>query len=128
MFDKVGAITRQHVDDRNLHHRVATGLQTHRGTCYIHQYLTCEGRVVDAHIELQTLVLSLTADTLTYKVHAMTHITYIVNTLYLEHVCLVAGEIRISLDGSSHLFELSTLFELYIDHTAVDTLAKGNRH
>ena len=58
----------------------------------------------------------------------MTHVTYIVNTLHLEHMCLVAGEVRISLDGSSHLFELGTLFELYIHHTAVDALTEGDRH
>ena len=64
MFDEIGTIARQHVDDRNLYHRVAAGLQTHRGASHIYQHLTCEGGVVDAHIELQALVLRLTAHTL----------------------------------------------------------------
>ena len=58
----------------------------------------------------------------------MTHVAHIVDTLYLEHMSLIRGEVRISLDGGSHLLKLGTLFELYIHHAAVDTLAEGNRH
>ena len=29
MLDEVGAVAREHVDDRNLDHRVAAGLETH---------------------------------------------------------------------------------------------------
>ena len=62
MFDEVGAVAWEHVDDGNLDHRVAGGLEAHRGASHIDQYLTGEGGIVDLHVELQTLVLGLTAD------------------------------------------------------------------
>ena len=62
MFDEVGAVAWEHVDDGNLNHRVAGGLEAHRGAGHVDQYLTGEGRIVDLHVELQTLVLGLTAD------------------------------------------------------------------
>ena len=67
MLNKVGTVTRQHINDRNLYHCVASGLQTHRGTSNVYQNLTSECRVVNAHVEFQTLVLSLTAHTLAYQ-------------------------------------------------------------
>lgn len=74
MFDKVCAFTGQHVDDRQFNHGVATGLLTHGGTSHIDQYLSSERRVVDAHIEFKTLVLSLSTYTFAHKMYAMTHI------------------------------------------------------
>ena len=62
MFDEVGAVAWEHVDDGNLDHRVAGGLEAHRGASDIDQNLTGEGGIVDLHVELQTLVLGLTAD------------------------------------------------------------------
>ena len=58
MTDKVFALTWKHIDDRYLDHCIATWLLTHRGAGHIDQYLTCEGRVVDTHVKLQTLVLN----------------------------------------------------------------------
>ena len=58
----------------------------------------------------------------------MSHIANVVNALYLEHVSLVRSEVRIGLDSLCYLFELSALFQLYIYHTAVDTLAQGDSH
>ena len=49
MFDEVGAVAWEHVDDGNLDHRVAGGLEAHRGASDIDQYLTGEGRIVDLH-------------------------------------------------------------------------------
>ena len=49
----------QHVDNWNLWHGVATWLETERSTSYVNQYLSGEGWVVDAHVELETLVLGL---------------------------------------------------------------------
>ena len=97
MFDEVGTIAREHVDNGNLDHGVASGLQTHRGTGHVDQHLTCESRVVDAHVKLQTLVLGLTTDTLAHEVHTMTHVAHVVNAGYLEHVGLIAGEVGIGL-------------------------------
>ena len=125
MLDEVSAITGEHVDDRNLDHRVATGLQAHGGTGYIDEYLTRQGGVVDTHVELQALILRLTADTLADEVHAVTHITHIIDTGDLEHVRLVRGEVGVGLDGGSHLVEFGTILEFHIHHTAMDTLTPG---
>ena len=66
-------VAREHVDDWNLNHGVATRLLVHCGTCSVDEHLCCEGRVVDAHVELEVLVVSLAADTLAYEVHAVTY-------------------------------------------------------
>src|SRR5574344_1187621 len=99
MTDKVFALTWKHIDDRYLDHCIATWLLTHRGARHIDQYLTCEGRVVDTHVKLQTLVL-----------------------------CLTAYKVRVSLGSLCHFVEARTLFQFYINHTAVDTLAFRNGH
>ena len=78
MLDEVCTITGEHVDDRNFDHRVAARLQSHGGTGYVDEYLTRQGGVVDTHVELQTLVLRLAADTLADEVYAVTHITHII--------------------------------------------------
>ena len=109
MLDKVSTITWEHIDHRNLDHCVATWLQAHGSTSHVNQYLTREGGVVDAHIELETLILCLSANTLAYKVYTMAHIAYVVDALHLEYMCLVAGKVRISLDGSGYLVELGAL-------------------
>ena len=62
MLDEIGAVAWQHVDDGNLNHRVAAWLQAHRGASHVDKHLTCQSRIVNLHVELQTLVLGLTAD------------------------------------------------------------------
>ena len=47
VLDEVFTLTRQHVDDGNLNHCVAAGLQTHGGTGHIDQYLTADVRDLD---------------------------------------------------------------------------------
>ena len=59
MTDNLLAVASEHVDNGYLGHGVATGLQTHGCASHIDKHLGGEGRVVDAHIELETLVLSL---------------------------------------------------------------------
>ena len=92
MADEVFAVAGQHVDDRNLNHRVAAGLQTHGGTGNVDKHLTSQGGVVDAHVELQALVLGLTADALADEVYAVTHIAHVVNRLHLEDVRLIVSK------------------------------------
>ena len=58
----------------------------------------------------------------------MTHIADIIDALYLEHVSLIAGEIRIGLDILSHILKFCALLELYINHAAVDALTKRDSH
>ena len=103
MFDEVGAVAWEHVDDGNLDHRVAGRLEAHGGTSDIDQNLTGEGRIVDLHVELQTLVLGLTADALADEVDTMTHVANIIDALYLEDVRLVVREIGVSLDILGYL-------------------------
>ena len=94
MFDEVCTLAGEHVDDGNLDHCVAAGLEAHGGASHVDKYLTSEGGVVDAHVELQALVLGLAADTLAHEVHAVTHVAHVVDALHLEHMRLVGGEIR----------------------------------
>ena len=103
MFDEVGTLAGEHVDDGNFNHRVAAGLQTHRGAGNVDQHLTGEGRVVDLHVELQALVLCLTADTLADEVDTVTHVAHVVDILHLEDMRLVRGEIGVCLDVFRHL-------------------------
>ena len=52
MSDEFLGVAGKHVDDGNLNHRIAAGLQTHGSTGNVDKHLTSEGRVVDAHVEL----------------------------------------------------------------------------
>ena len=63
------AVARKEVDDRNLDHRIATRLLAHGGTCHAHQDLCREGGIVDAHVELEELVLRLAGHALAGEVH-----------------------------------------------------------
>jgi len=128
MLDEVSTVARQHVDDGNLNHGVAGRLQAHRGTSNVDQYLTCEGRIVDLHVELQALVLGLSADTLAHEVHTVAHIANVVDAFYLEYVGLVRGEVGVGLDVLSHLLQRVAVFQLYIDHAAMDAFAQGDGH
>ena len=78
MGNPLFAVAGKEVDNGNLNHRVAAGLQTGGGTCHTYQYLGGEGGVVDAHVELEALVLGLARYTLANEVHTVTHILYII--------------------------------------------------
>ena len=110
MFYQVGALAGQHVDDGNLNHRIASGLQAHGGASHIDQHLTGQGGVVDLHVELQALVLGLTRDTLAHQVHTMSHVAHIVDALYLEDMRLVRGEVGVGLDVLGDLFQRVAVF------------------
>ena len=58
----------------------------------------------------------------------MAHVANIVNALYLEHVGLVRSEVGVGLDVLSHIVELVTILQLYIDHTTMDAFAQGDGH
>ena len=105
MADEILLVTLEHVDDGNLDHRVASGLLAHGSAGHVDEYLTGEGRIVDAHVELQALVLRLSAHALPDQIDAMAHVAHVVNRCHLEHVGLVAGEIGVGLDGLRDLFQ-----------------------
>ena len=77
--DKFLASAGEHVDDWNLWHGVAAWLQTEGGASHVDQYLSSESRVVDAHVELETLVLSLARNALANEVHTMAHVFDIID-------------------------------------------------
>ena len=64
MRDELLAVAFEIVNHRNLDHGVATGLLAHGCAGHVDEHLTGEGGVVDAHVELQSLVLCLAAHTL----------------------------------------------------------------
>ena len=76
VLDEVGAFAGQHVDDGNLDHGVAAGLLAQAGAGHVDEHLSCESGVVDAHVELQTLVLGFSADALAHEVYAVAHVAY----------------------------------------------------
>ena len=125
---EVFSIALEHVDDGYLYHGIAAGLQTHGSTGHIYQHLTREGGIVDTHVELQTLVLGLTAHSLAHQVDTMSHVAHVINTLYLKDMSLIVGKIGVCLDGLGHLFEIGTLFEFHVYHAAVYALAQWYGH
>ena len=66
MLYQVSTVTRQHVDDGNLYHRVAARLQALGSASHVDQYLSCQSGVVNLHVKFQTLILRLSADTLAH--------------------------------------------------------------
>ena len=54
----------------------------------------------------------------------MTHILYIIYRCYGEYVGLIVSEVWVSLDFCCYILKLGTFLQLYINHTAVDTLAQ----
>ena len=99
MADYLFAVAWKIVDDRNLNHRVGTGLLLHRGTGSIDEHLSSEGRIVNFHVELKELIVRLSAHALTNEVHAMTDIVQGIHALHLEDMRLIICKIGVSLDG-----------------------------
>lgn len=128
VLHEVGAVAGEHVDDGNLNHGVAAGLLAHGGAGYVDEYLTGEGGVVDAHVELQTLVLGLAADAFAHEVDTVAHVADGIYALYGKDVGLVVGEVGVGLDGGGYVFELGAVFELYIDHAAMNAFTEGDGH
>ena len=60
------AVAREIVDDGDFNHGVCTGLLTHGSASHIDEHLRCEGRIVDAHVELEELIVRLAAHALAY--------------------------------------------------------------
>ena len=57
--DKFLSVARKIVDDRNLNHSVATWLLLHRCASNIYKNLSSKRRVVNLHVVLEQLVVSL---------------------------------------------------------------------
>ena len=93
MFHEVSPLAGEHIDDGNLNHRVASGLLAHGGTGHVDQHLTGEGGIVDAHVELQSLVLRLSTYALADQIHTVAHIADGIYRLYGEYVGLIVGKV-----------------------------------
>ena len=100
----------------------------HGSTGCIDQYLRGEGRIVNLHVELEQLVVCLSANTFAHEVYTMTYIVQGIHALHLEYVCLVGREVRVGLYLFGHLFKRCTLFKLYIHHTAMYAFAHRDSH
>ena len=98
MLYQVCTVARQHVYDRNLYHCITTWLQTFRCTGYIDQHLSSQCRIINLHIEFQALVLCLSTDALAYQMYTVSHVAHVINTLHLEHMRFIVGEIGVGLD------------------------------
>ena len=121
-------VTAQQVDERNFNHCVATWSLAHCGTCTANKHLGCQRGVVDAHIELEQLILCCTRNTLAGEVHAVTHIKQIVNARNFLDVRLVIDKIWVGLYGCCNLIEVIALLNLNINHAAVYACTYRNCH
>lgn len=125
---EVFAVAGEEVDDGHFNHGVAAGLLAHGGAGHADEYLTGEGGVVDAHIELEKLVLGGAAHALAGEVDAMSHVDDFVHRGDFDNVGFVVGKIGVRLDGCGDLGELMAGFYLDVDHAAVDACAGGDGH
>ena len=99
MTDDVLAIAWQIVNYGNLDHGVGAWLLPECGTGGVYQYLRGKCGIVDLHIELEELVMRLTAYTFTDQVYAVAYVIQLINTIYMEDVGLVTGELGVGLNG-----------------------------
>ena len=118
----------QQVDERYFNHCVATGCLTHCGTCTTHKNLGCERGIVDAHVELEQLVLCHSRNTLACEIHTMSHVKQVVHARNLLYVCLVVDKVWVGFNGSCNLIEVISLLNLNIYHAAVYACAYRNGH
>lgn len=116
------------INHRNLNHCVATRLLQHCSTCHAYKNLAGKSRIVDLHIKLKELVLSLSADTLAHKVYSMTHILELVNRLYLHYMGLIIYKVWICLDCVCNILKLIAVKEFNVNHTSVDSGSYRNCH
>ena len=126
--DKVFSVAIEKVDHRYLNHGVATGLLTHRRARRTDKHLTGQCRVVDTHIELKQLILSLARNALASHIDTVAHILEFVDTWHLDNVSLIVDKVSVGLNRSRHLIEIVAIFKLNVDHATMDTCAGRNSH
>ena len=99
MSDVLLAVAGQEGDDGPSDQVVATRLLTQGGTGGADEHLAGERGVVDAHIELEELVLRGAAHTLAGQVHAVAHVDDFVHRRHEVHVRLIGGKIGLGQAG-----------------------------
>ena len=60
--------------------------------------------------------------------HAVTHVTHIVDTLHSEDMQLVMSKVVVGFELVINLLHRVTVFQLHIDHTAMNALSQWNGH
>ena len=122
------AVAWQVVYDGYLNHGVCAGLLFHCGAGCVDEYLGGEGGVVDAHVELEVLVVGGAADAFACHVDAVTYIVEGIDAFYGEYVCFVAGKVWVGFDGCCDFGDVCSVFEFYVYHAAVYALPEGYGH
>lgn len=98
------------------------------GKGYTNQHLSCKSRIVDLHIEFKQLIVSFARNSLTYQIHTMSYIVQIVNAGNLNNMSFIVHKISIRLNSSLNSLEVCTLFQFYINHTAMNACTYRNSH
>ena len=128
MCDYLLTVAGKIVNDRNLNHCIGSGLLLHAGTGCIDHHLGCEGWIVDAHVELEELVVCGSTHTLTHQIDTMAHIIEIGHAGHLLNMRLVVHEIRVGLHCGFNRLEIYTFFQFDIHHAAMNASTHGNGH
>lgn len=118
-------VAAQQINYRNFNHGITSGLLFHGGACHANQHLRGKSRIINLHVKLEQLIVSLARYPFANQVNAMTHVVQIVHTWNLFYMCFVIYKIRIRLDGGFHSLEVRTFFQFHIHHTAMDTVPTG---
>ena len=109
--DPLFAVARKEVDDGDFYHGVAPRLLLHGSACHAHNYLCSQCRIVDAHIELEQLILRFTGNSLASQIYTVSHIEQCVYAGHKFYMCLVVHEVRVCLDGCGYFFKLVYVFQ-----------------
>ena len=128
MTDERFAVAGKQVDYGDFNHRVGAGLLAHRSASHADKDLCSQRRVVDAHIELKSLILRCSRHAFAHHINAVAHVFYVVDAVDFDDVSFVACEVGVSLDSCSHLVELVAVIELYVNHASVDACSQRNSH
>ena len=95
-------VAAQQINYRNFDHGITSGLLFHGGACHANQHLRGKSRIINLHVKLEQLIVSLARYPFANQVNAMTYVVQIVHTWNLFYMCLVIYKIRIRLDGGFH--------------------------
>ena len=98
----------QQINHRNLNHGVASRLLTHGSTGTAYHYLSGQSRIVDAHIELEQLIMSRTTHPLAHKVHTMRHIIKCLHIVHHHHMRFIMRKIVVRLQQCLYLCRVNT--------------------
>lgn len=82
-------VAAQQINYRNFDHGITSGLLFHGGACHANQHLRGKSRIINLHVKLEQLIVSLARYPFANQVNAMTYVVQIVHTWNLFYMCLV---------------------------------------